>query len=105
MRAIGALLLVGCAQQSGHPAADAAFDADPSACMSAAGTANVVVRTVGPAKVYDRLFAGGVELGGPVNGATGIPFELKLVFANESPMSPATGACCAIQDPSCCGID
>jgi hypothetical protein len=101
MRALVGLLLVGCAHQSGHPAPDA----DPSACTSAGGTANLVVRAVGPAKVYDRLFAGGTELGGPVNGATGIPFQLRLVFANDSPIEPSTAVCCGTPDSSCCGID
>jgi hypothetical protein len=104
MRALGALLLVACAKQSGHPAVDASGDADPLLCTSAGGTANVVVRTVGPAKVYDRLYAGGIE-GGLVNGVTGIPLFLKLVFANQSPISSDVGNCCGTPGSSCCGID
>lgn len=107
MRAMRALvgLLVGCAHQSGHPASDASADADPSACSSAVGTANVVVRPVGPAKVYNRLYAGGTELGGPVQDATGIPFALRLVFANDSPVSPGIGECCSTAGDDCCNVD
>jgi hypothetical protein len=104
MRALGALLLVACAKQSGHPAVDASGDADQLLCTSAVGTANVVVRMVGPAKVYDRVYAGGIE-GGLVNGFADAPLFLKLVFANQSPISAETGSCCATPGSSCCGID
>jgi hypothetical protein len=104
MRALAALLLVGCAKQSGHPAVDASSDADQLTCTSAGGTANVVVRAVGPAKVYDRLYAGGIE-GGLVNGVSDAPLFLKLVFANQSPISAETGSCCGTPGSSCCGID
>ena len=73
MRALVAFLLVGCAKQSGHVAVDASPDADQLTCASAGGTANLVVRTSGATKAYDRLYAGGVELG-LVTGATGAPF-------------------------------
>jgi hypothetical protein len=106
MRALGALLLVGCAQQSHHPAVDGGHDGPPdlASCSSAGGTANLVARMVGPAKVYGRLFAGGISLGGAVN-ATEPPFALSLVFANESPISADTGICCGTPTSTCCGID
>jgi hypothetical protein len=104
MRALGALLLVGCAQQSGHPAVDAPPDPAEPMCASAGGTANIVVRMSGATKMYGRLYAGGIE-GSLVNAFSGQPLALKLVFANESPILADTGNCCATPGSNCCGLD
>jgi hypothetical protein len=104
MRAIGLLLLVGCAKQSGHPAVDAPPDPAEPMCTSAGGTANVVVRIPGSTKMYGRLYAGGFE-GSLVNGFSGPPLALKLVFANDSPIPSDTGNCCGTPGSLCCGID
>ena len=98
-----ALCLVGCAAPHHEPVVDGATDAPPdvagATCSSEGGTANVVVGT--DAKVYDRVYAGGILLSGPVNGVSSFPFSLQLVFANQSPVP----VCCTSADSSCCGID
>jgi len=105
MRALVALCFVGCAGPHHEPVVDGPTDAPPdvagNTCSSAGGTANVVVRTVGPTKVYDRVYAGGILSSGPVNGVSSFPFSLQLVFANQTPVP----VCCTSPDSSCCGLD
>jgi hypothetical protein len=100
-----ALAIAGC-HHAHEPASDAQpiLDSPVGFCSSADGSANLVLQQAGPAKTYDRLYAGGVWLTGPVR-ASGAPFQLELVFANTSPISQELGVCCEMPSSSCCAID
>lgn len=94
MRMLLAFVLVGCAQQPPTPEpVDAPPDVAGATCSSANGTANVALQVVGPTKVYERAYGGGI-----LNGVADAPFTLKLVFANQSPVP----VCCASAGESCC---
>jgi len=85
------LFLVGCSHEPVvvDPPADAFVG---ELCSSEPGTANVTAQVVGPTRVYDHAFGGGI-----LNGASGSPITLKLVLANQSPVSPG----CASPGENC----
>jgi hypothetical protein len=97
--ACAALLLVGC-----HYFGSCEADAPPPvrscrwAVVSARrhGSANLTVHVGAGITSYDRVYAGGIWLTGPVTGphASGAPFALLLVFAQTSPIPGEVGVCC-----------
>jgi len=101
-------LAAGCHPTTSHSSdaapPDSLGDGPLDSCSAAPGTASVTAHVGVATASYDRLYAGGIWLTGPVKLA-GAPFALKLVFAQTSPIAKETGVCCGGADRTCCAID